>query len=140
MARRTKPVRTISIPPDIITRFVQPSFPEFFPKVLPKGTWGSAEEVTTLGYNLAIYARQDVDEGLVYTMLKSIYPNYDTYSKVHPVLQEWTLKNALRSMGLPLHPGAIRYYKEQGIWTQELEDNQQVLVDWAKTLEARVKK
>jgi TRAP-type uncharacterized transport system substrate-binding protein len=34
---------------------------------------------------------------------------------VHPKGKEITLKTALQSVSIPLHPGAQRYYREKGI-------------------------
>lgn len=65
-----------------------------------------------------LYVRADMDEGLVYRITKLLHQNLGTmakdiryfkYAKAHP--ERLTVNN-----GLPYHPGAIRYWKEAGLW------------------------
>jgi TRAP-type uncharacterized transport system substrate-binding protein len=47
---------------------------------------------------------------------------------VHNEAKLWTLKAAISDFPIPIHPGAIKYFKEANVWTPELEKTQQELL------------
>ena len=59
-----------------------------------------------------------VDEDIVYRVTKTIYENRDKVVKIHPAGKAINEKNAVRQTGTPFHPGAIKFYKEIGIWSE----------------------
>ena len=59
------------------------------------------------------------DEQLVYLVTKTIYENRAEVAEKHPAGNAINPKNAVRDTGTEFHPGAIRYYKEIGIWPEE---------------------
>ncbi len=138
--RRSVHLHTINIPADVINARFRKDFPELFPRVIPKGTWGSEEEITTLGYSGGLWAHKDVSDDLVYLVLDTLYNHYNEYASVNADLAQFKLDVALRSIGVPLHPGAIRYFKDKGLWTPDLEKAQQERLEWVKSLEAQAKK
>jgi len=70
------------------------------------------------------------DEG-AYQILKAVWNNYDKYKGVHPWARLWTHKkmteNLVNSVA-PFHAGAIRFYKELGIWSDAAEAHQKKLL------------
>ena len=56
-----------------------------------------------------------VDEAIVYELVKSVFNNLEEFKKLHPAFEGLNPKNMLKGMTAPLHPGAIKYYKEQNI-------------------------
>ena len=59
---------------------------------------------------------------------KAIYGHHDEWKKVHCFARQWKLKKATLIRVIPFHVGAVRYYKEQGVWTSELEGQQKALL------------
>lgn len=52
----------------------------------------------------------------VYALLKGIWGNSDEWVNSHPAVKKYTtLKDALKGLSIPLHPGAVKFYKEQGL-------------------------
>ena len=46
-----------------------------------------------------------------------------------PGLMEWSVKGFLsKEPRIPFHNGAIRFYKEKGFWTKEMEDLQKAVL------------
>ncbi len=89
----------------------------FVEAVIPAGTYPNQEEdVTTIGSNMVLMTRGDLSEELVYRVIKALFENQETLIDAHPVGRGVVLENALRARGLPYHPGAVKYYKEMGVW------------------------
>lgn len=63
-----------------------------------------------------IICRADMDEELVYKMTKTVYENLPTIQNVAAILKQFTKDLVLPDdqMLIPYHPGARRYFVEQG--------------------------
>jgi len=106
--------------------FVQPSseqssmilnkFPEISPSVIPAGTYRSlGRNYHTIGvYNFAI-AHKDLPDEFIYKLVKAVFDNHEELMKSQPWARETIPANIDRNTTLPLHPGALRYYREAGI-------------------------
>ncbi len=76
---------------------------------------GQTAPVETLAV-MAIWATHDgLSDDMAYAVTKALYENTETLGQVHPKGKEISLKTALQSVSIPLHPGAMRYYKEKGL-------------------------
>ena len=76
---------------------------------------GQAAPVETLAV-MAIWATHaDLSDDMAYAVTKALYENTETLGQVHPKGKEISLKTALLSVSIPLHPGAQRYYREKGL-------------------------
>ncbi len=60
----------------------------------------------------------DTDEDMVYHFTKTLYTHGAEVAKAHGAGKAINEKNAARDVGTPFHPGAIRFYKEIGIWQE----------------------
>jgi len=68
----------------------------------------------------AMVARDDVNEDLIYELTKSTHKNLKQLAKENPF---WKYpvefpEILTRDMGVPYHPGAVKYWKEAGIWNR----------------------
>ena len=98
-------------------------------KVIPAGTYkGQDKDVPAVGYTVTLYTMRDTPEDLIYMMTKALLDHTDEFSKYHARAKEWTLESALQSPVTAFHEGAIRYYKEKGIWTSEMDKVQENLL------------
>jgi hypothetical protein len=52
---------------------------------------------------------------MAYEVTKALFENTETLGQVHPKGKEISLKTALQSVSIPLHPGAEKYYREKGL-------------------------
>jgi uncharacterized protein len=57
----------------------------------------------------------DVDAQVVYELLACIYDNLPELHRMHRATREMSLGRALRGLPVPLHPGAVRFYREAGL-------------------------
>jgi len=90
--------------------------PYYAQVTLPPGTYkGQTQPVSTLAV-MAIWATTDaLSEQTAYEVTKALYENTETLGQVHPKGKEISLKTALLSVSIPLHPGAEKYYREKGL-------------------------
>lgn len=96
------------------------TYPYFGPMTIPGGLYSGVEEDTpTFGTGSILIANSDVPEDLVYDFLKAIYAEEgraELSGAVGPALIEaMTEESALNFITVPLHPGAERFWKEQGL-------------------------
>jgi TRAP transporter TAXI family solute receptor len=83
---------------------------------IPGGMYrGSAADTATFGVGATFVTSDAVSEEAVYAVVSSVFNNIDDFKKLHPAFAHLDPK-AMATAGLsaPLHPGAAKYYKEQG--------------------------
>ncbi|MBL4819726.1 MAG: TAXI family TRAP transporter solute-binding subunit [Gammaproteobacteria bacterium] len=73
------------------------------------------EKITTASSPNILVVRDDVDEEIVYQFTKMLWDNLATLQEIHSATKEMRLEDSLKGVTFPLHPGAIRYYREQQI-------------------------
>tara|TARA_B100000929_G_scaffold253036_1_gene213709 strand:- start:226 stop:1230 length:1005 start_codon:yes stop_codon:yes gene_type:complete len=85
--------------------------------VIPKGTYtGQKKDVTTFGVKATFVTGANVPEELVYLVTKAVMENFDDFKKQHPAFAFLEKKNMIKDgLSAPLHPGALKYYKEAGL-------------------------
>jgi TRAP-type uncharacterized transport system substrate-binding protein len=65
-----------------------------------------------------------------YAILEALWNNMEKYRNVHVLLRSLTQKRlATIEATVPFHPGAVKFYKEKGLWTDELEKHQKALLE-----------
>ena len=80
------------------------------------GTYrGSDDDVETFGVGATFVTSTDSSDEVVYEMVKAVFDNFRRFKKMHPAFANLEEKNMIKNnLSAPLHPGAIKYYKEQG--------------------------
>jgi TRAP transporter TAXI family solute receptor len=86
------------------------------PYTIPAGTYpGLDKDVQTIAQPNFLATRADLPEENVYQITKTIYENLPFLQAIHPATKAMAIEKAIAGLPLPLHPGAARYYSEQGI-------------------------
>ncbi|MDO6562721.1 TAXI family TRAP transporter solute-binding subunit [Amphritea sp. 1_MG-2023] len=63
-----------------------------------------------------LVASTDLSDEVVYQLVKSVFESFDIFRKLHPAFADLNKQEMVTAVGsTPLHPGAIRYYKEAGL-------------------------
>jgi len=74
----------------------------------------------------------DIDPAIVYEVTKVLWNHMETLYSMHQTFKEWTHEAMLTSrITVPYHDGAVRFYKEVGRWTPEIEQAQKELLQTA---------
>ena len=90
--------------------------PYYAKAVIPGGTYKGVDEDTVTATTMAmLICSTELSEDLVYTMTKAMWENQNVIAEAHEKGKVVTMDTALDGMGIPLHPGAAKYYKEQGL-------------------------
>ena len=69
-------------------------------------------DVPTMGVLAALCTSSRVSEDLVYAVTKEIFENLELFRQQHPAFYDLSPEGMLKGLSAPLHPGALRYYKE----------------------------
>lgn len=124
----TKPTHFIPLDPAKIKKIREKS-PFFNGTTIPAGTYkGQDKDVLGLGVLTTTVTRADMPESLVYAVVKTIWEHVDEFHSLHPAAKEWSVGDVLKLRIAPWHPGAIRYYKERGLWNPDLDKAQKQLL------------
>lgn len=85
--------------------------------VIPAGTYrGNDNDIHTFGVSATFVTSARVADEVAYTVVKAVFENFDEFKKQHPAFAHLEKKQMLtNSLSAPLHPGAVRYYKEAGL-------------------------
>jgi TRAP transporter TAXI family solute receptor len=94
---------------------INKKYPYYEAAVIPAGTYkGINKDITSVGIQDILVVNKSVGEKEVYQITKAIYESLEKLRKIHPSLQKMTFENYRHSL-VPLHPGALKFYKEKGI-------------------------
>jgi len=107
------PIRFIRIDDATVQKFLE-KYPYYVRVVIPKATYGTAENVLTVGAGNLLIVNAAMSNELAYNITAALYDHVDEFQKVHPSTKEVSLESAPNA-GIPLHPGAERYYREKGV-------------------------
>lgn len=85
-------------------------------QILPGTYPGMSSPVTTFGVTTTLVTSADVSDDVVYSFVKALFENMSDLKKLHPALRGLDPSSMIRSgLSAPMHPGAERYYREQGL-------------------------
>ncbi|MHB8092695.1 MAG: TAXI family TRAP transporter solute-binding subunit [Syntrophales bacterium] len=90
------------------------------PITLQPGLYGknqvNTEPVDCIAFDLVIATRADMSDDAVYEFTKQLFEHLpEFYETAGPDSKLITLQGAMKNVGFPFHPGALRYYKEKGL-------------------------
>ena len=71
--------------------------------------------VPTFGVKATFVTSAKVPDNVVYAIVKEVFDNFEAFKKLHPAYAGLTKQNMLEGLSAPMHPGALKYYKEVGL-------------------------
>ncbi len=83
---------------------------------IPAGTYSTTDkDVTTFGVMATFVSHANVSDDVVYEVTRAVFENLDDFRSLHPAFANLDPANMIKNaLSAPLHPGAKRYYDEQG--------------------------
>jgi TRAP transporter TAXI family solute receptor len=107
-------IQLVGIPDDKFQAIRQLN-PGYTKLVIPAGSYPKqTQDVQTIGYATHLVARCDLDEKVVYDILKGMVANKPDLAAIASAMKDLTPKMMAEDIGVPLHRGAQRFYKEVG--------------------------
>ncbi|MGE5217961.1 MAG: TAXI family TRAP transporter solute-binding subunit [Chloroflexota bacterium] len=83
---------------------------------------GVKGDTYVIGYPLQLVSSTKVSDKTVTTLLKAWWDNLAELQSIHPLLKRWTKETqAIVNFTVPYHAGAVKFYKEVGLWTAKHE-------------------
>lgn len=86
------------------------------PYTIKAGTYPNQDnDIQTIAQPNVLVTHAAVSTNDIYLITKTIYENLPFLQGIHPATKAMAVEKALAGLPLPLHPGALKYYKEVGI-------------------------
>ena len=109
----TSPVKILSLDPAYLAR-IQKDYPWYAAYTIPRGTYPKQDQdIHTTAIKMLMYTDKDLDDQVVYQMCRVFWENIQDLQKTIPSLKGIGVEEALEDISdLPVHPGAMKYYRE----------------------------
>ena len=105
-------ITVVAVPKEVVDKIGPP----FVSAVIPANTFsGQDKDVPTAAVANYLVTSSEVSDDLAYQMTKLIFESLPELANSQAAGGEIKLENAAMGSPIPLHPGAIRYYKEKGL-------------------------
>ena len=82
---------------------------QFYPNALNKG------DVLTFGVKATLVTSASMPDEVVYKLTKEVFENLDQFKRLVAAQWQLTKKGMLEGLTAPIHPGAMKYYREAGL-------------------------
>ncbi len=110
----TNDIRVLSLTDAEIATLCE-SYSFYTPYEISADVYNAAEPTKTVAVKATLVVKADLDETLVYNMTKGLFENLDAVAAAHAKGAEMSLEGAVEGVSVPLHPGAAKYFAEQGL-------------------------
>jgi TRAP transporter TAXI family solute receptor len=108
-------IRFLDIEPDVAQK-INKDFPAYFPRTIPADTYKNMDKPhNTLAWMGLFVVNESMSEDLAYNILKAVFDHKEELNKIHAKFKLITLETATKGMSVPLHPGAVKFFKERGV-------------------------
>ena len=105
------PITVVEIPADVIAK----AGPPYTLNTIPAGTYeGQDADVATASVQNYLVTHSDVSDDVVYAMTKTLFEHLDDMVAAHAAAKDISIDAAAENPPAPLHPGAEKYFQEQG--------------------------
>jgi uncharacterized protein len=118
-------VRFVPLSDEEINKVIEDN-PYWFKGILPKDTYkGQEEDVPGIGVGTVVLTDKDTSDDVIYNLLKTLLKdNKEDWVKGHNLAEEFSIDMMKQSIEagtilMPIHPGAKKFYEEEGIEIKE---------------------
>jgi len=98
-------------------------YPGSYPSVVKVGfATGIVKDTSVLTNDIYLVAGKDLSDEAAYEIVKALWEFNQELGAAYRLLKEWQRERMVSSQAfIPYHPGAIRFFKEKGAWTKEMD-------------------
>lgn len=95
---------------------IRRAFPVWTRYTIAANTYpGQSNPIQTIAQPNFLACHADLPEDVIYDITKAVYENLTEIQNIHKATLVMSLDKATAGLAVPLHPGALRYYREQGL-------------------------
>ena len=99
------------------------------PVKMPAGLPGLPEPTPLWGLFISVLASTRMTDDTAYKLVETWWGHYKEYGAIHPLLKRWTPNLYVnKHITAPYHSGAVRFYKDKGEWSPEMEKIQNLVL------------
>lgn len=110
-------VNFVEVPAEISAKLIE-KYPFFAAASVPVKLYPGIDndaDVPTFGVKATLCTSSDVSDDIVYAITKEVFENFEEFKNLHPAYASLTKAQMLDGLSAPIHPGAMKYYKEAGL-------------------------
>ena len=123
------PIRILNIDKDKQAAILK-DVPYEFIAPIPAGTYkGQTTDVQTLWIPSFISMDSSLPDEFAYQASKAMVEHFDEIQGAHAAFKKWKPADLASSPNAPFHPGALKYYKEAGLLSAEVEKRHNELLE-----------
>lgn len=109
------PSRLLSLSEEALQKILSYN-PGWARRTIPANTYpGQTEPVLTFGTPAQFVVHKDMPEAQVYWLTRVLHENLEAFKRTQAALADMTNQTMTQVVGVELHPGAVRYYREKGM-------------------------
>jgi len=114
-ATSTCDTRIVNVTGDAVDNLIK-EYPYYSYGIIPGGMYeGTPNDVKTYGLKATLVSSTATSDDVVYNLVKAVFENFDRFKRLHPAFANLEPQEMITAgLSAPLHPGAIKYYKERG--------------------------
>jgi len=117
-------IRVLPLDEDRVAEYLELYGAGFSAVTLPAGLYeGHSEPTLSVGTTTFLFGSDEMSDDTAYRVTSAIWNQLDRFQQTHALLQFIDEDTAGRGMFVPIHPGAARFYEEQGIAMDEPQLN-----------------
>ena len=95
---------------------INDNYPVWNKYIIKAGTYpNQINDIHTIAQPNLLVVTKETPQETVYLLTKAIYENLSFLNNVHKATKVMSLEKAIQGLPMPLHPGAVKFYKERGI-------------------------
>lgn len=110
----THDIKLVSIDEEMANKLAD-EYPYFTPYSLETTEYKQEADVPTIAVQAILAVDEGMSEETAYNITKLIFENLDQLANAHAMGKMITLDGALEGMSIDVHPGALKYFEENGI-------------------------
>ena len=110
----TKTAYLVSMDDEPVDKLIESS-PYYAKATIAADVYGLESDCTTVSVGAVVLASNYISDDAIYGFTKSLFDGKENNSDAHAKYEELNLEEAASLKGVPYHPGAAKYFEEQGI-------------------------
>lgn len=112
---------------------VEAEMPSIYSAVTPENLTAIEAGIPIVRTPAVVWTTSELADDVAYTVVKTLIEKQDELIPIAPAtFNQYSADRAVLPLPVPYHPGAVKYYKEKGLWSDEMDKHQEQVLQAAK--------